>query len=94
MGGKQLRAQGIQAADFLSSQGAVGLKAGVRWSVAEENALLIEVISAAQSLDGWRRSQQAARRSVLESAPLSFEVSSRFGKGSMLASFEMSTCHN
>lgn len=27
-----------RAADFLSSLGAVGLKAGVRWSVAEENA--------------------------------------------------------
>lgn len=67
----------------------------MRGSVAEENALLIEVPSAAQSADAWWGwSQQAARRSVLESAPLSFEVSSQIGKGSMLASFEMSTCHN
>lgn len=84
--GEQLWEHGIQAADFLSSQGAVGLKA-------EETALLIEVLSAAQSMDGGR-GQQAARKPVLESAPLSLEVSSPLGKGSMLAGVEMSTCHN
>lgn len=73
MGGEPLWEHGIQTADFLSSQGAVGLKAGMRWSAAEETALLTEGLSAAQSTDGrWGHGRQATRRSVLESALLPF----------------------
>lgn len=53
MRGEPLWEHGIQTADFLSSQGAVGLKARMRWSAAEETALLTEGLSAAQSTDGW-----------------------------------------
>lgn len=82
MGGEPLWEHGIQTADFLSSQGAVGLKARTRWSTAEETALLTEGLSAAQSTDGWwGHGQQATRRSVLVSSPLPFPWRSQVRSG-------------